>query len=103
MMNSYISELRNYIHSDEQLKRKYRRRAEFPDPTQRADAEVNRPTVQLKLRVDPAIAEAIDVAVAGSGQTRSEWMADAAAEKIKREKPKILNKINNLERGQPQR
>lgn len=89
----FIAELRNRISGDEQLKRKYRRRAELPDPTLPADAEVNRPTQQLKLRVEPDIAELIDSAAAASGKSRSEWMTDAAIEKIRREQPDLLNKI----------
>lgn len=93
ILELFIAELRNRISGDEQLKRKYRRRAELPDPTLPANAEVNRPTQQLKLRVEPDIAELIDSAAEASGKTRSEWMSDAAVEKIRREQPDLLNKI----------
>lgn len=89
-------ELREISNERDTLKRTYRKRAELPDPTKSADAEVNRPTVQVKLRIDPRIAAAIDEVVAGSGETRSDWLVDAAIERIKRERPDLLQTIEAL-------
>lgn len=90
------------ISSDGILRRKYRKRAELPDPTLPANAEVNRPTTQVKLRLDPAIAAVIDEAVAQSASgSRTEWIVEAALARIEREQPDLYTQLKQTSLPEP--
>ena len=99
LIDLFDSLLRN---DKEPLKRKYRKRAELPDPTQPANAEVNRAKAQLKLRVDPAVVEAIDAAAAQAGMTRSDWVTEAALQKLELEEARATDEPSVRRKPDPE-
>jgi len=67
-------------------KKKYRRREELPDPSQPADAEVNRPTEQFKIRVRRDLKAELARAAKEQGVSQQDWVIEAILAKLHPEK-----------------
>lgn len=65
-------------------KKTYRARSELPDPTKRADSDVNRLRKNFQVRVLPDLRAQVDHAAKKAGLTRQEWVEQAFLEKLKR-------------------
>lgn len=65
----------------------YRKAIERPDPSQPANAEVNRTKQQMKVRFKPELIEAINLASSEVGQTRNEWIEEAVEAALVRRAP----------------
>lgn len=65
----------------------YRAADQRPDPSQAANAEVNRNKQQLKLRLRPALIEAITQSAAESGQSRNDWIEEVLLAAVQKPTP----------------